>query len=230
MKSICIFIAAIFCLNIGFSQDTVEHKNRLTDSVMERFFVLKSYPGIKQGPYHAIFRRKTFVAIGSYENNKKTGIWQFFDTHERLVEKYNYDKKLLTLEAPLLPSDDLDFLFDAPLQDTDKLTRPLKIGGSYYGFIPYVNLFKLPFDTFDTNTNSFMAYVELLISPLGRLADYNVYIRSDLYKYYQKFNLDVNLFSEEDKTFTPATLNGAPVLSRIIIKCFVKDTGGLDFF
>ncbi len=230
MRSILIFITAIFFLNIGFSQDTVERKNRLTDSVIERFYVLKANPAIKQGPYQAIFRRKSFVALGKYQNNKKTGVWQFFNTSGKLVEKYNYNSKRITLEVPLSEDDDLNFLFDAPLDTTDKLTRPLKIGGSYYGFIPYVNAFQLPFDTFDTNTNSFEAYVELLISPLGRLADYKVHLKSVQYNYNQNFNLDVNLFSEEDRTFIPATLNGEPILSRIVIKCFVKDNGGLDFF
>ena len=230
MRVIFIFITTIFYLNNSFSQDTVERKDRLTDSVIERFYVLRSDPAIKQGPYHAIFRRKTFVAIGNYHNNKKTGVWQFFNTRGKLVEKYNYNSKRITLEAPLSAEDDLTFLFDAHMDTTDKLTRPLKIGGSYYGFIPYVNAFQVPFDTFDTNTNSFMVYIELLISPLGRLADYKVHLKSLIYNYNQSFNLDVNLFSEEDRTFIPATLNGEPILSRIIIKCFVKDDGRLDFY
>jgi hypothetical protein len=211
------------------AQDTILRRNRLSDSVIEKFYVLKSNPEIRQGPYHALFRRETPLAIGHYKNGKKAGIWQFFNSKGRLVEKYNYNIENFTFEAPLSPSDDLNFLFDDSLKTTDVLTRPLKIGGSYYGFLPYLT-FKLPFDTFEINTNTFLAYVELVVSPLGRLADYKVHILSDSYQYYKDFSFDVHLFSEEDQTFAPATLNGKPILSRIIIKCYVNYLGGLDFF
>jgi hypothetical protein len=212
------------------AQDTVLRRNRLSDSVIEKFYVLKSNPEIRNGPYRAFFRRETPVAIGYYKNGKKTGIWQFFNTQGRLIEKYNYNIKAFTFEAPLSKSDDLNFLFDDTLQTTDVLTRPLKIGGNYYGFIPYLTLFKLPFDTFDLNTDTFLIYVDLLVSPLGRLADYKVHVQSDYYQYYQDFNFDVHLFSEEDRTFDPATLNGKPILSRILIKCYVNYFGSLDFY
>lgn len=206
------------------------HRNRLTDSVTERFYVLKTNPEIKQGTYQAFFRKKQLIAIGNYKNGQKNGIWQFFDRRGQLLEKYNFNIRAITFEAPVKISDDLYYFFDDTLKSTDQLTRPLKIGGSYYGFIPYVNLFRLPFETYDLNTDLINAYVELLISPLGRLASYKIYIRSDFYKYYQNFNLDVNLFNEEDKSFLPATHNNEAVLCRIIIKCLVNDDGGLDFF
>jgi hypothetical protein len=212
------------------AQDTILRRNRLSDSVIEKFYVLKANPEIKQGPYYAFFQRQTPVAVGHYKNGKKTGIWQFFSNKGRLVEKYNYDTRTFTSEKPLIQSDDLNFLFDDSLKTTDVLTRPLKVGGSYYGFVPYLNLFKLPFDTFEINTDTFLAYVELVVSPLGRLADYKVHILSDSYQYYKDFSFDVRLFSEEDRTFEPATLNGKPILSRIIIKCYVNYLGGIDFF
>ena len=230
MNKIILFIVFVFFLAVCAAQDTVLRRNRLSDSVIEKFYVLKSNPEIRSGRYQAIFRHETSVAVGYYNNGKKIGIWQFFNRQGKLIEKYDYNSKAFTFEAPLQPSDDLSFLFDDSLRTGDKLTRPLKIGGNYYGMIPYLNLFQLPFDTFNTNTDSFLAFIELLVSPLGRLADYKVYVRSDLYQYSHDFNFDVHLFSEEDRTFTPATLNGKPILSRIVIKCYVNYLGGLDFY
>ncbi|MFI5140611.1 MAG: hypothetical protein ACHQIM_22530 [Sphingobacteriales bacterium] len=229
MKNIFLLYIIVCCISDCFGQDTVERKNRLSDSVIERFYVLKSDPEIKQGPYKAFFRRKTLIALGNYRNNLKTGIWQFFTTRGVLIQKYNYDKKTFTYGSPMYDTGNLSFLFDDTLKKGGKVALPVKIGGSYYGFIPYMNLFRVPFETWDIQTDTFDASIELLISPMGRLADYTVHIQSGYYDYDRTFKLDINLFDEEDRTFKPATLNGTPVLSRIIIKCFITFEGGLDF-
>jgi hypothetical protein len=228
-----IFFLIILSLSLGncFGQDTVLRKNRLSDSVLERYYVLKSDPAIKQGPYKALFRRHTVVASGNYTKNLKTGTWQFFDSAGKLVEKYDYDKSAFTYEAPAYTGgDDITYAFDDTLKAGDKLSRPIKIGGIYYGYIPYVTMFQLPFNMFGVNPDDFEADVELLISPMGRLADYNVHVTSATYEYDHLFRMDVNLFSPEDRTFVPATFNGKPVLVRILIKCFVTSEGGLDFY
>ena len=230
MRNIFLLFIILSGTSNCFAQDTVEQKNRLTDSVIERFYALKSDPKIKQGPYKAFFRRKTLIASGNYNKNAKTGTWQFYDIRGQLVEKYNYDNKRFIYEAPLFATDDFSYFLDGAINKGDKLTRPIKPGGIYYGYIPYVNLFQLPFNMTGIDTYDFEAYIELLISPLGRLADYNVRVVSPNYEYDQSFNLDVNLFSEEDRTFQPATLNGKPELSRIIINCVVDPGGGLDFY
>jgi hypothetical protein len=229
VKNIFLFIISLFYLNNCIAQDTVERRNRLSDSVIEKFFVLKSDQKVKQGPYKAFFRRKTLIASGNYSKNVKTGIWHFYTTKGRIIEKYNFDTNAYLFEGPLDDNDDLSFIFDTDIIKTDRLTRPLKIGGNYYGYIPYVNLFQLPFDTYDINTDLFDAEIELLISPLGRLADYKVHLTSGYYEYDHTFNMAVSLFSEADRTFIPATLNGEPIISRIIIKCNVTSDGRLDF-
>ncbi len=230
MKNIFLLLIIPCCLTKCFAQELVAKRNRLSDSVIEKFYVLKSDENTKQGPYKAYFRRRTVIAAGNYTNGKKTGIWSFADVSGKLVENYNYNTNSYIFEAPLDTDTDLHFLFDTVFAKTDIVTRPLKIGGSYYGFVPYLNIFQLPFETIDIETDYFNATVELLISPMGRLADYNVHVVSPYYDYDHIFNLDVNLFNEEDRTFQPATLNGTPILCRIIIKCFVTGQGGLDFY
>jgi hypothetical protein len=223
-----LLIAFLYSINC-FAQETVRKSNRLSDSVIEKFSVLKSDRETKSGPYSALFRRKTVIADGNYTNGKKTGIWNFYDTDGKLSQTFNYDTNSFSYVARLDTGSDLLFMFDEKLKKTDTVTRPLKIGEPYYGYIPYVTTFRLPFETFDVNTDLFDAAVELLISPMGRLAEYKVHLVSPFYQYDHTISLDVNLFSEEDKTFVPATLNHKPILSRIIIKCFVTSKG-LDFY
>lgn len=230
MKTIFLFIILLLYFDSSFAQDTVEQKNRLSESVIERFFVLKADKKTKQGPYRALLKRRTIVAAGYYSKDKKTGTWNFYKQDGSLCETYNYDTNEITFEAPVYTTDDLGYQIDDTVKKTDRVTRPLKIGGCYYGFIPYVNLFKLPFDSYGVNTDSFNAYVELLISPLGRLADYKVHLLSALYDYNRTFSLDVHLFAEPDQKFIPATFNGKPVLSRIIIRCIIAGNDSLDFY
>jgi|SRR6185503_9516010 len=220
-----------FCYTINCAaQDTLARRERLSDSVTARYFVLKSAPAVKVGPYLVFYKRKTLLVRGTYNNGEKSGVWQFFDIKGRMSERYNYDKKKITYEGPLYSSADYSFLFDDSLKMGDRLTRPLRIGGVYYGFLPYLNIFKVPFETYDVNTYLFEAYIELLISPMGRLADYNIRVVSSEYQYDRIFRIDVHLFNDEDRTFVPATLNGRPVMSRILIRCFVTPSGGLDFY
>jgi hypothetical protein len=229
VKNIFLLFICAFYLTNGFSQETIERKNRLTDSVIERFYVLKSARETKEGPYKAFFKRKTLIAAGNYTKGKKTGVWQFFNTQGILVEKFDYNTNNFTFESVYNKMNDVSYLFDAKLQKGDTVTRPLKPGGVYYGYIPYLQLFRLPFDSYGVNTDAFDADIELLVSPLGRLAEYKVHLTSGWYRYDHTVTMDVHLLNEEDQRFMPATLNGKPILSRIIIKCFVNSEG-LDFF
>jgi hypothetical protein len=224
-----IFFGLFYAISCA-AQDTIPQRERLSDSVIARYHVLSAAPNIKVGPYLVFLKRKTLLVRGTYNNGKKSGTWQFFDIKGQMSEKYNYDKRMFTYEAPLYSLADYSFLFDDSLKKGDRLTRPLKIGGAYFGFVPYLSIFKLPFETNDINTYFFDAYIELLISPMGRLADYNVRVVSPDYHYDHIFNLDVKLFSDEDRTFIPATKNGTPVISRVLIHCFVTPSGGLDFY
>lgn len=223
-----LFIAFLYSINC-FAQETVAEKKRLSDSVIERFNVLKSNRSIRNGPYKALFKRKIVIASGNYTNGKKTGIWKFYNTEGKLAQTFNYDLNSFDYLTQLDTSSDLRFLFDEKLKKTDTVTRPLKIGEPYYGYIPYVTIFRLPFETFDVNTDVFEGEIQLLISPLGRLAEYKVHLVSKYYQYDHTITLDVNLFNEEDKIFVPATLNHKPILSRVLIKCFVT-SNGLDFY
>jgi hypothetical protein len=221
------FIYAINC----FSQEIIEKKDRLNDNVIEKFEVLKDNEQVKSGPYQALYKRKTPIAMGNFATGKRTGLWRFYDPKGRLMQIYNFDKDSLKYEAPeYTATSDFWYIIDKEISDTDKITKPLKAGGRYYGYLPYLGLYKIPFNPYQYGTPGCMAVVELLISPLGRLAGYKVRAVCSVFDYDQTITMDVRLFKEEDKKFIPATYNGEPILSRILIKCRVTDSGGLDFF
>jgi hypothetical protein len=230
LKKITTFFLCFFYFISCFAQETIEKKNRLNDNVTEVFQVLKDNEAIKNGPYQAFYKRKTPIAMGNYTKGKKTGQWRFYNNKSKLMQIYNYDNDSLKYEArEYANTSDFWYAIDKEISDSDKVTKPVKAGGRYYGYLPYLGLFKVPFSTYEYSTTGGVAVIELLISPLGRLAEYKVRAVCSLIQYDQTVTMDVNLFKEEDKKFIPATYNGEAVLSRIMIKCRVTESGGLDF-
>ena len=128
-----LFITSLF-ITRSFAQDTVEQRNRLTDSIIERFYVLKADPQTRQGPYMAFFKKRTRVAAGNYKLGKRVGIWSFYETDGMLVERFDYTNNVFLYEGPLKSDTDIGFVFDRKVKRNDTLTRPVKIGGGYYGF------------------------------------------------------------------------------------------------
>ena len=230
MKICLSLFFGLFYITNCLGQDTVTHRNWLTNTVLERYKTLKPDENTRVGPYKAYYKRRTLIAEGRYDKGVKVGMWTFYDDEGKLSEKYDFDKTEYIYEAPLDTDTDIHFAFDAEIKASDRVTRPLKIGGMYYGLIPYINVFRLPFETEGINMDYFDAIVELLISPGGRLADHKVRLLSKAYKYDQTFNFDVGLFGEEDKQFTPASVNRQPVLARIFIRCSINNDGSLDFY
>ena len=212
----------------SFAQDSIRKKNQLTETVSERFFVLKTDKEPKNGLYQAIYRHKTALATGFYSNNKRAGTWHFYDTHGTLVENFNYDRNVLLYERPddIASETQIRYDFDNKITDSDVVTKPIKPGGRYYGYIPYIKVFRLSDDFIGTDFSLFTAVLELLVSPGGRLADFKVHIRSEDFERTTTFSTE--LINDEDKIFIPATINRQPVLSRIFVKCRITDNGELD--
>lgn len=218
------FLLPLSCL----AQETVIIKRKLTAGVKERISVLKSDNVTKQGLYQALLDSKTVLASGSYTNNKKTGIWNFFDTKNTVIQRFNYTTNTLLYEAPEDSTTNCRYVVDRAVRDTDHTTKPVIIGGRFYGYINYLRLFRLPPDMHDINNEVVVPTIELLVSPGGRLAEYIVHFQAQNYDRKVGFNIDY--LNEEDKTFIPATINGEPITCRIFIRCYLTSGGDLELY
>jgi hypothetical protein len=205
-----------------FAQETVERSRKLTPEVTEKYNVLKSDYNIMQGMY-AAYLKKVLVAAGNYNKNEKIGTWTFFDANGKVNQRFNYDRKTLVYEAPQDSTSNIRYVVDDSLKNNPIFSRPVRIGGRYYGYLPYVNLIKLPASVSNLNNMTDRATMELLITPLGRLAEYKLRISPVGAQNQDEdvvLNINLNLLTDEDKLFVPATLNNAPVSVRIIIPCY----------
>src|SRR4051812_34924929 len=174
-RIISLFILSL-CYVACLAQPAIEKKNRLTDRVTEYFEVLPNDQPVKNGPYKAMYKRKTPIAMGNYANGKKVGMWRFYEPKGKLMQIYDFGKDSLKYEAhEYVETSDFWYIIDKEISDTDKVTKPMKAGGRYYGYLPYLGMYKIPFSPYEYETADCLATLELLISPLGRLAQYKVH-------------------------------------------------------
>ncbi|HTH82000.1 MAG TPA: hypothetical protein VL490_03645 [Mucilaginibacter sp.] len=232
MKRIPLFIITLFFISQCFAQDVVERKNKLTNLVNEKYqTIIQTHKQIKQGLYHAFYNKNTVIASGNYTNDQKTGMWHFYDQRGKLMQNFNYDTNRLQYEAPEDSTSNIMYRLDEFIRDTDRVTKPIRLGGRYYGYVPYLRAFKLPEDFKNSSWGEFTVMLEILVSPLGRLADCTAHIRyarSD--KDLAVISINPDLLSDDDKQFIPATLNRQPVSSRILIGCYITRLDGIDIY
>ena len=220
-------IVAFLSVGCCLAQTAVIRKNKLRSDVVEEYHtVIESDKQVNQGDYRALYKRKVALAIGKYVNDKKVGIWRYFDKQQKLLQMYNYDRGALQYEAPEDSLATFRYVFDKSFSDSTRATRPVKEGGRYFGYLPYLNYFKLPADLQGIDPDVAAASIELLISPLGRLANFKIRLVSPYGD--QTFNIDPNQLAPKDRIFLPATFNGQPTSCTIMIRCFLKRNGELD--
>ena len=94
MKTVLFFIV-LSLPNISRGQDVKKIKNQ-TLFDYEQYFVMKDDKKIKQGKYYKLtqFKEDTLIS-GNYDQNKKNGIWKYFERGSLLAQgKFDSDKKI----------------------------------------------------------------------------------------------------------------------------------------
>jgi hypothetical protein len=221
LKKHIIHLFTIFVCGSCLAQETVERSRKLTPDVTERFQVLKTNDTVMNGTYAAYYNKK-LIAAGRYDNNKKVSTWTYFDAKGVVCQRFNYEKQALVYEAPPDSVSAVRYLVDDSLKNSPVFTRPVRIGGRFYGYLNYINLVKLPPDYVGLSNERDRVALELLISPGGRLAEFKLRIGSAYMPYSEGdhlLTLNTKLLAEEDKIFVPASLNGDPIAVRMLIPC-----------
>jgi hypothetical protein len=230
LKRYLLLLTVILIVNNCYAQDTLEIKRKISGDVTEVFKVLARDVNTRQGLFRALYKNKIAVASGMYENDKKVGLWKFSDPKGTVIQTYDYSTGRLFYEAPEDTTSHLRYFVDKTLMPGDKVTKPVKIGGIYYGYLPYLTLFTLPKEYREIDRDVITAVVELLVSPGGRLADFKVNLIADpTGRPFKTVNMNIKLPDPADVKFIPAKLKYDPIASRIIIRCVINSRGHLDF-
>jgi hypothetical protein len=117
------------------AQDSTRVRNRLTGTIVENFYVLKSDKQIKSGQYVAVYRHSTALASGRYSNNKKVGTWHFYDTGGTLIENFDYNRNVLLYERPddTVSEQQIRYAFDDAITDSTHVTKPISPAAGIMG-------------------------------------------------------------------------------------------------
>jgi len=227
LKNLLLFGALYFSVCAVYAQQTVNRRNRLTSSVVEKYqSLIEANKEVRQGNYQAFYKKDVLIANGHYTNNQRTGKWTFYNNDGKAIELFDYDKNLLLDEAAEDSTSNFRYVFDGNINKTDRMTKPLKIGGRYYGYLPFLKAFKIPSDLSGITRRDYTVILEILVSPGGMLADFKIHLNS---RYYQRLiPVDIDRMPDDARKFLPATQNGQPIASRIFISCYLDDGDDID--
>ena len=117
-----ILVLALWCLCLsGFCQETKKVTDRnSSDPFEEVYHVLKADKKIKHGAYEKRLNGKPIVK-GQFDNNNKTGTWEYYGIGGELMQSYNFTTKQLIFDQSL----------ENPDFDTTKYARPALYPGGY---------------------------------------------------------------------------------------------------
>lgn len=216
---------------ISLAQETIELSAYHGGGITEKYNVLKSNRKIKQGLYQQITRKNTAIVSGAYDQNKRVGIWHFYDKDGRVNELYNYTSKKLLYEAPVDTTRDyIEYTFDRKITRTDTATKPIRIGGTWFGYLPYIKFFKIDPGSFYTSV-PIRAFLQILVSPGGRLSECKLIVQlKSNNSIIDTYTLNNELLDEYDKEFVPATVNHQPVVSTISVLVKINDDWTISLF
>lgn len=230
MLRITLFFILLSVAYESRAQETIVVTDKIGRDMSAKYHVLKSNPAVKQGLYQALYKKKTVVALGNYEQDKQTGIWHFYDPAGKIVQRYNYSTQKLTYLAPDdTASYTIQYAFDNKLTDTDHITKPIRVGGVFYGYLPYLKSFKI--EQTGLAPQSLYGVLQLLISPIGRLAECKLMIKTKLRDHViDRYQLNGELLKDDDRLFIPATINGENVSSTIYILCKISSNWNVSIY
>ncbi|WP_448699162.1 hypothetical protein ACFGVR_19585 [Mucilaginibacter sp. AW1-3] len=230
LRTFTVFILVII-VQISFAQETIELSAYHGGGITERYHALKTDRKIKQGLYQQVTRRNTAVVSGSYEHNKRVGIWHFYDKEGRVNELYNYTTGKLLYEAPVDSAHEyIGYIFDKRVERTDTATKPIRIGGTWFGYMPYIKLFKIDPGNFYASA-PIRAFLQMLVSPGGRLSECKLLVQlKSNNSILDTYLLNNDLLDEYDKQFVPATVNHQPVVSTISVLVKINDDWTISLY
>lgn len=229
MNKLLALIICFCCAHTCLAQATVEMKGNIIGDIYEKYTATLDSNKVetRTGTY-TCYRGKKIIAGGQYTNGKRSGIWHFNNRDGKEMQRFDYDNNKLLFEAPEPALSSFQYVLDYPITAKDKVTQPIKLGGRYFGYLTYVKKLRKIHDLRGLDEDNYGAVLNLLVSPMGRLADCTVVL---LYKptgQSSTYVVNTDDLPESERMFVPATYNGQAVTSRIQILCKPDDDGEIN--
>jgi hypothetical protein len=192
----------------AYAQDTVKKATRVGD-YNEDFMVLKSSKKVRQGSYQLSFRKK-MVANGKYDQGKRTGIWNYYDNNDKLVQQYDFTaNKMVSAVA------DKDIMYNVSSNQGDVVVEPVLIGGLTAG-LRFIASFTNYADNFSDVAGKVSISHSINLDENGKISKWTTVIKS--FDGLKVVNPSFDNIPEDLRLFTPAMVNGKAIASVISFK------------
>lgn len=213
MKNI-LLIGVLFLSSTAFAQSRTWVKSRIAKTLVESHQVLTNNKKIKDGEAFIMNNGDQELARGKYKQGVKDSIWNFYSMSGNLIQVYDYTNSKLLYNI----ADDQTIVHERVEIDTTGFVNPKivaskKIGGINLGFYLLFNEKLLPLEAKQQKDDVLMEYV-FSISETGKLEGFSIDYSSVFYNAENKQS--INNLPAEAYEFTPASINGKPVKSKLV--------------
>ncbi len=213
---------------LSFCQETKSVSKKVSETLEEKYNVLKSDKKIKTGEYKVVDYNKNVFVKGEFANNKKVGVWSYFGTEGKLVQQYDFSANKLIMEdedPKSIVREGYD-LVGVVTNDGDKIEPPVKIGGGNYGFYLLYDIRSIPMAVRNemATIESSMQYI-FFISEKGELISWDI-IYADKTDDPKREKPSIKGLPADAYEFIPAKVNGKPVKSKLLysVKLTIAET------
>ena len=163
-----IIAISILISSYSYGQETI-----LKEKKGESYYVLKDNPKVKHGVYQLTMKKK-IIEKGQYDNDKKVGLWEFYDMEGNLEQKYDYSKKELIFNIESKTFGGYKIIVDGKTTEDIPDSPPVFIGGTtrYKRFIK--DNMKYPSESKTRGTEG-KEFIIARLSKDGEISDIKVY-------------------------------------------------------
>lgn len=131
MSNLRLIFVLFFICNFSFGQGTkiIKKETKTPYYIKEVYEVLKKNESVKHGEYVRSGSNNRVVERGHYENNEKTGIWEFYAFDGALEQKYNFSENKIEWSEPEESSIPIQTEIGGKFTDIAPEEMPVFIGG-----------------------------------------------------------------------------------------------------
>jgi len=215
MKSISLGLFFQVLTIATFAQDVRTEKKTLSRNLDEVYQVYTTDKKVKVGPYKVVDEDKHILAVGIYKDGRKDSLWTYYNIWAEPVQQFDFTNDRLIYDgydsATIVHS---HYQLDGKLGDSDEVQPPYKIGGVNYGFYLLYDAREIPQDVKSGSDGASLNYV-FNISEKGELTGWKVIYKGKMFNDIIQ-EKSIKGLPADAYEFTPATVNGHAVNSRLI--------------
>lgn len=207
-------ILTVFLSTIAFGQSlkTVKTKSRY---LVEHYEVRVDNDTLRDGDYRKYFREgNVLLEEGEYANNRRTGVWTFYDAKRQPELVYNYStRQVLTNNRTAI--DSMGVIQQAGREEAVRLTPPPTYLASTYQIMGILlRESRLPVHLQRAGIAQLSYQIAATVSPAG--AHYRV-IPSHPDKAFRQNAQQATLLAFQDVQWLPASYEGQPVTAIYLL-------------